>query len=220
MKAVTIMSFGPSLKLPYAGEGEFWSMNSCWDLFRSLPWANRISRIYEMHQLDKRKDLVSEIDGVKHLDQLSWLGSQGVRIVLQEQSEQITNSEAYPLAQIEEELGTKAIEAYTGLDFWGGTPPYLLAQAIYEGYESIHLVGCDMLDLKHRRQRMGMLYLWGIAKERGIDIQGITAYSGRETIRYGYDYGPEWDARQQNELWEGSGINLQIAGYLDPNSKK
>ena len=220
MKAVTIMGFAPSLNLPYQAEGEVWTMNQGWDIFRDLPLADKITRIYEMHCPSKVKDKPSQIDGKPHWEQLNELGKKGIQIYLQDINDEIANCKRYQIEYIEADMGVSAVRRYTGRDFWGGTTPYMLANAIWDRYDKIHLVGCDMSDLKHRRQREAIAYLWGIAKERGIEITGITMTSDRPTKRYGYDYGPEWDEYQQAIEWENTGVDLRIVGHTVPILQK
>ena len=140
-KAVTLIGFGPSSKAEMEAMGEVWSLNNCYD---ALPPAamKLCTRIFEMHQLSKRmgeKDVGA--DGLPHLWHLDQEGKKGRRIILLGADPNITNSEAYPMM---------AIEAKTGLtgkaNQWRGTPCYMLAMAIVEGYSDIRIYGLDQLD--------------------------------------------------------------------------
>lgn len=198
IKSVTIMSFGPSLfERKLEVDGEIWSLNDCWDLFQHNPdKLNNVTRIYEMHDMEKRLITESAENHIPHVCNMKRWCKRGVRIVMQRTHPTLPTSEAFPLKEIEEFFGVKAYTDYWGLDFWNGTPPYMLAHAVHEGYTKIQMIGVDADEFRHNRQRRTMTYLMGFAKAIGIEVTGLTVHSGHPVKRYGYDYGPEWDAEQ------------------------
>ena len=219
MKSVTIVAFGPSSKLKYDPVGEIWSMNNCLDIFEQpdnkhhLP---RLTRIYEMHDMEKRWSLTSNRTGMPHFWHLDQYEG---RVILQKPHPLIRNSESYPINEVETAFHIKSWTDLYGRDFWGGTPPYLLAHALLDGYDDIHLIGCDCLDPKHTRQWMPMSYLIGFAAARNITVTGHTVRSGLPIKRYGYDYGPEWDAEQNARLWDAYPYEVIQKGDMDWRSQ-
>ena len=197
-KAVTLIGFGPSSKVQMEAQGEVWTLNNAYDAL--TPAAMKVcTRIFEMHQLEKRqgkKDVGK--DGKPHLWHLDQEGKRGRRIMLLKQDDCITNSETYPLADI---------EARTGINTqWRGTPCYMLAMAIVEGYTHIRLYGLDQMDWEHTLQREAFLFWVGYAIGRGIQISGCpTALERNFDVlgRYGYDYGPEFCEKQEKAIWDG-----------------
>jgi hypothetical protein len=197
VKAVTLVGFGPSSKVEMEAHGEVWSLNNCYDALD--PRAMELcTRIFEMHQLEKRqgpKDVGR--DGKPHLWHLDQEGRKGRRIVLLKKDDQITNSETYPMAKI---------EAKTGMDNqWRGTPCYMLAMAIVEGFTDIRIYGLDQMDFEHTLQREAFLFWQGFALGRGIRLSGaLTSLErNRHLGKYGLSYGPEMDAAQEKALWDG-----------------
>ena len=200
IKAVTLLGFGTSMAGLDASKivGEAWSLNDCYQIWPE-PIMKRITRIYEMHKFEKREKMLVR-DGRQHFFHLDALGKLGHRIVMQREHPNITNSEPYPLYQ--------AIEM--GADYFMGTPPYMLAHAILEGYTHIRVFGFDQMDYEHVLQRACWAFWMGIAWGRKIKVDGslpfITEFNKR---RYGYDYGPEMDAEMQELLWKGHPIEVK-----------
>jgi hypothetical protein len=153
----------------------------------------RITRIYEMHKFEKREKMTVR-DGKQHFYHLNELGKLGHRIIMQKEHHNIVNSEAYPLYDV----------ISVGMDYFMGTPCYMLAQAIMEGYTHIRVFGFDQMDYEHVLQRACWSFWMGIAIGRGIKVDGampfITSFNAR---RYGYDYGPEMDKEMERLLWLG-----------------
>jgi hypothetical protein len=192
IKAVTLIGFGPSSKNQMQAAGEIWSLNNCYDALK--PEAYRIcTRIFEMHKLEKRMKEKGR-DGKPHLWHLDQAGKEGRRIILHEKSDQITNSESYPLLDV---------IAKTGVDWFAGSPCYMLALAVMEGYSHIRIFGLDQMDWEHMLQRECFAGWCMYAIGRGIQMSGNLTWLERYTKRYGYDYGPEFDDYQEELLWSG-----------------
>ena len=203
-KGVTLIGFGPSSKMEMEAQGEVWSLNNCYDAL--APEAMKLcTRIFEMHQLSKRqgkKDIGR--DGRPHLWHLDQEGRKGRRIVLIKKDDQITNSETYPLMEM---------EARTGMDNqWRGTPCYMLAMAIVEGFTDIRIYGLDQMDAEHTLQREAFLFWLGFAMGRGIRLSGaLTSLDrNRHLGRYGLDYGPEMCPAQEKAMWDGFPFDIHM----------
>jgi len=218
IKAVTIVGFGPSAqKLDESKvRGEVWSMNDCYQGF-STPLMKNVTRVFDIHMIHKRVNLPAK-DGKQHLWHLDQLGRLGHRIILQQPHAQVTNSEAYPLYQI---LG------YFGLRYFTGTGAYMLANAIYEGYNHISVFGLDQRDWEHLKQRDCFAFWCGIAMGRGIEMGGELTFLNMVNRIYGYEWGPEFDEQAQKDLWDGFPFDIRMkektqasAGELHGNWEK
>jgi len=197
IKAVTLIGFGPSSKVKMDAHGEVWTLNNAYDAL-SKEAMHLCTRIFEMHQLEKRcgeKNIGR--DGKPHLWHLDEEGKKGRRIICIKSDENITNSEAYPLAEIEAKTGMS--------NQWRGTPCYMIAMAIVEGYTDIRVFGLDQLDWEHTLQREAWLWWLGFAMGRGIRISGCpTALERNKDLgKYGINYGPSFDKAQEKAIWDG-----------------
>lgn len=217
VKGVTLVGFGPSAKQNMEAVGEVWSLNNCYEVLR--PEAmQRCTRIYDMHKFGPRNYgwwlKVAEYQGVKelidrnklksgdgrlHVDRLNT-ASKKRRIILQEPHPKIANSESYPIEDVVNR---------TGLDWFMGTPAYMVAQAIYEEYTHIRVYGLDQLDWEHTLQRECFAGWMCYALGRGIQISGSLTWLHGIDKRYGYDFGPEFDQWCQDLLWRGHPFSLK-----------
>jgi hypothetical protein len=146
-----------------------------------------------MHILEKRMKEKGR-DGKPHIWHLDQAGKSGRRIILQEPSNMITNSEGYPLMNV---------IAKTGVDWFTGSPCYMVALAICEGYNHIRIYGIDQLDWEHTLQRECFAGWCMFALVHGVQLSGCLTWLDKYKKRYGYDYGPEFDAYQEELLWNG-----------------
>ena len=202
-KAVTLVGFGPSSRDNYDIHGEIWSLNNAFDALR--PESLRfLTRIYEMHPYDKRCKEVGK-NGRPYFWNINKAGELGTRIIMQKSHDTIKNSESYPFDDI---------VARTGLNWFTGTPCYMVAQAIAEKYTEIHLYGLDQLDWEHTIQRECFAFWIGYAMGRGIKIGGRMSFVERFLIdgkmpRYGYDWGPEFNEWCWDKLWQGHPLSIK-----------
>jgi len=82
-------------------------------------------------------------------------------IYMQRHHEDIPNSVAFPIELFREVFG----------DYFTCTASYMIAMAIYEGYEEIHIYGVDMAaDTEYASQRPSCEYFIGIAEGKGIKV--------------------------------------------------
>lgn len=217
IKAVTLIAFGPSADQDMSARGEVWSLNNCYEV---LPKAalDRCTRVFEMHKfgersggnwdkcakflgkdkLDDRNKMISG-DGRTHVERLNEMAMQGRRVIMQEPHPMILNSERYP---IEEVVKT------TGVDWFMGSPCYLVALAIVEGYTHISLYGLDQMDWEHTIQRENFVGWVMYAIGRGIVVDGALTFLKDIDRRYGYDFGPEFDEWCEDKLWQGHPLKI------------
>jgi len=230
-KVVSILGFGPSSFGKLAVSGEVWSLNNCYNAFDKAS-VRRITRVFEMHkfgprqgghwdatreylkhleaigsekkylvdgELQDRNNLKME-DGSLHINNLAAMTRAGHRVIMQEPHPQIPGSESYPLSTITERLG---------VDWFAGTPCYMVALAIYEGFTEIRTFGVDQMDWEHTLQRECFIFWMGIAHGAGIKIRnGALTFLSKYKKRYGYDYGPEWCPYQKELLWSGHPVEM------------
>lgn len=216
VKAVTLVGFGPSSDQHMQCHGEIWSVNNCYEVL-SADAMRRCTRVFEMHKFGIRtgekwdkiakflghplenRDLMKASDGRLHIDRLDEMGRQGRRIIMQEPHAGIFNSEPYPIHEV---IRT------TGLDWFMGTPCYMVALAIAEGYSHISIYGLDHMDWEHTLQRECFVAWMCYAIGRGITIDGALTWLQGIDRRYGYDYGPEFDQWCEERLWRGHPLQI------------
>lgn len=189
-KAVTLMGFGPSSEGNLDIAGEVWSLNNCYQVFKP-ELMKRVTRIYEMHQFHKRDRELAH-DGQPHFWHLDQLGQLGHRIIMQAPHPQIANSEAFPLNKVIHDLQFR---------YFDGTPCYLLAHALLDGFNDIRVYGFDQLDFEHRLQRECFVFWMGVAAGMGCYLGGALTFLKESTRLYGYDYGPEFDDECRKRLY-------------------
>jgi hypothetical protein len=191
MKAVTLIGFGPSSDDAKV-RGEIWSLNNADEVFDRKTMM-RVTRIFQMHMPEKV--LFNPCgDQRMHIEHLNEMGKRGHRIIMQKKHDDICGSEAYPLNDVMANLG---------YDIFCGSPAYMLAMAIHEGYTHIYCYGFDQSDWEHTVQRANFATWCTYAMGKGIKMGGRLTWMDIHTKKYGYDYGPEWDDYQNKLMWFG-----------------
>ena len=217
VKGVTLYGFGPSADIATESIGEIWSVNNCYEVL-TPEQMKLVTRIYEMHKFGERfggkwgelwkrtpgkilddRNKMKSGDGRTHVARLNEIAAEGRRIIMQEPHPLIVNSEAYPVEDVVK---------FTGLDWFMGTPCYMVADAIREGYTHIRIWGMDQLDYEHTLQRECFVGWMCYAVGRGIKISGSLTWLNGMTKRYGYDFGPEFDNWCEDILWRGHPIQV------------
>ncbi len=199
VKAVTIIGFGPSSQANIPLVGEVWSCNNCYDGM-DPNGMKRTTRIFEMHKPETREKVRGR-DGRPHFWHLDQLGRRGTRIIMQNPNARITNSEAFPIDQV---------VAWSGVDWFMGTPCYMIAMAIFEGFNQIMVWGIDQMDWEHTLQRECFGFWVGFALGENIHVGGrITLFERHKGRRYGYDWGPELDEEAMELIWHGHPISVR-----------
>lgn len=224
-KTVTFMGFGPTAYQQIDSVGEIWSVNNCYDVFGENV-VKYVTRIFEMHKFGPREGRIWDenagylgiekmVDrnqmkgrtGRNHVDVLNEMGERR-RIIMQEPHARIRNSETYPI---------ESIVRQTGVDWFHGTPCYMAAMAIVEGYTRIDCYGVDQMDWEHSIQRECFAGWMMFAIGRGIKVGGCQTWLDRYKKyggikRYGYDYAPEWNEWCDKILWQGFPIQVRFKG--------
>lgn len=196
-KRVAIIGFASSSRdqAPYADESfEIWSLNHA---YTHVP---RWDRWFEVHpkahfQRDLLRDGMPQ-DGKRHMDWLKQEPAGGRPIYCQEHYDDIPASVRFPREEINEwlrknggqELEQALPDGFFVDDYYTSTPAEMLALALYEGFEEIHLYGIDMLQAEEwGYQRSGCEYYVGFARGRGIKVY-IPQTSALCKANYVYGY--------------------------------
>jgi hypothetical protein len=158
-KKVAIVGGSKSrFKAPYDDDTwDIWAFSSI-----RLP-TPRITRWFELHSLE---DLQGQLKHdtpyrLSYRRYLQFMLQLDCPIYMQRTHEEIPNSVEYPLQAALDAFG----KCFTS------TVSYLIALAILEGYETIGVWGIRLkIKTIYARQRPGVEYLLGVAKQRGIHI--------------------------------------------------
>jgi len=197
-KRVAIIGFASSSRdqAPYGDESfEIWSLNHA---YTHVP---RWDRWFEIHprahfQRDLLRDGMPQ-DGQRHVDWLKQEPSGRRPIYCQEHYDDIPASVRWPRDEINawfrkngglmlEEAGLA--DGYFADDYYTSTPGQMLAHAIYEDFDEIHLYGIDMLQSEeYFYQRSGCEYYIGFARGRGTKVY-IPQTSALCKANYVYGY--------------------------------
>lgn len=119
----------------------------------------------------------------KHPDRWAWYQQQTKPVYRWEVDPRLPSSVAYPLEAIRTFFADGELER----DFHGSLA-WMLALAIYEGFEAIDVFWCPMDDAPHRKQVPSIRYWIGQARGRGISVRvhGDSAITAYEPL-YGYE---------------------------------
>ena len=129
--------------------------------------VHRVDMFFEMH---KRESF---------LDKIAGLSKCGVPVIMQKKEADIPTSEAYPVEEVARSLGEE----------FSSSIAYMLALAIYRGYEEIRIYGVYLMhETEYLSQRPGFKYYLGIARARGIKVWAEeNTHLTTPAWRYGYD---------------------------------
>ena len=158
---------------------EFWALN---DMYEMIPTKN-ITRWFEIHTRQEQERHVSKRASGSYLEGLKALT---IPVYMQEHFEDVPTSIKYPLETMVEHFGRQ---------YFKSTLDYMMALALYEGFEEIHLYGVNMADnIEYAHQRPSMEYWIGRAEGMGVKVvlpEGCDLMKGY--FRYGYDEEKEND---------------------------
>jgi len=163
----------------------------------SLAWriVERGDRYFDMHKLGPhRKNVQPNYE--RHLSLLN------ATVYLQEVHPDIPNSVRYPIEDVIQMLSD--VDPYAEGDYFASSVAFMLALAIYEQFEEIHLYGIDLLtDSEYSHQRPNAEYLIGLARGMGrrVFVPKESAML-KFSYRYGYDDLPSVGALKPEILQE------------------
>lgn len=157
-KKVAIVGGGRSRRFAPYGDPtwEIWAFSS--RLYR----YGRVDRWFEIHSMtDLRQQLSWRKKGRRSFaGYIRYMQRLRCPVYMQKVHPRIPNSVVFPKDQLVKEFG----RCFTS------TAAFLIALAIYEGYDEIGLWGIDVRGPRYARQGPAIRYLLAIAKQRGIKI--------------------------------------------------
>ena len=181
MKKVAILGFGESRNdAPFHDESyEIWGLN---DLYDKIPRWNRWFDIHDFNSKDPNSIKTHQTNRAK-LQKLAAYQEMTCPVYCQEAWPEIPNAVKYPLKEIQDRF-------CDGKDgYFTNQPSYMVALAIYEGFDVIELYGIDMsIDTEYSLQRPSVEYWLGIAKGMGKAIYVPPSSTLLKTLSiYGYE---------------------------------
>jgi len=156
MKRIVILGGGPSqYKCPNTvDDGEIWGINSLAVSYEKI----KLDRVFLMH------DILSEILFKNHRV-VGKLNDMGVPVYTAGPAPILDNNVPFPLAEVMDEFGVA---------FFLNTIAYMIAFAVMQKPEEIHLYGVDMRPdsgYEHHGQEKGCIEFWcGVATGRNIRV--------------------------------------------------
>lgn len=165
-KAVAIVGFAPSSRLAALDlpkNVEIWGMN---DAHSFIDEASLWFQIHELSMIDgtdpeyaekQRAELASGEHG-------DWLRSTKIPVMMIDEHPDVPASRRYPIEKVWKYEGHAP--------YFTCTPAYMIAYAIYQGYDEIHLYGLDLtINEEYQKQKACVEFWIAVALEKGIDVQ-------------------------------------------------
>ena len=182
-KKVVIVGFAPGRELaPYEDDSfEFWGMNDLWAHWAAHPGVNpKWDRWFDMHQDDVLKNNFRT--GPHHI---KWLKSREADfpIYMLKTQEDIPGSVPYPIDEIWKSVGDE------GNPYFVSTPAYMMALALFEEFEEVHVYGINLLGLdEYEYQRPNFEYWIGLARGKGVKVVlPKESTICKASFKYGYE---------------------------------
>jgi hypothetical protein len=203
---VIICGFAPSYKLAPFGDESFdvYGLN---ELYAFIP---RYDRWFDQHTLDVIKK--STRDGKR----LESLAKMKCPVYMLEAIPEVPNSVTYPLVEMTREF-FDSDDPHEG--YWTNSVSYMLAIAIHDAYQEIHVYGVDMAsDTEYGHQRPSCEYMLGVARGRGIKVYlPKTADLLKAQFLYGYEDAQKerWRAKMKEKIAHWRGMEQQARAKAD-----
>lgn len=180
-----------------------------------LPEGQAATRWFEIHSR-RAQEAHTPRGGAPGTTHLQGLKSLAIPIYMQEQHNDIPASVKYPLDEMVKHFGRQ---------YFKSTLDYMMALALYEGFEEIHLYGVNMADnIEYAHQRPSMEYWIGRAEGMGVKValpEGCDLM--KSYFRYGYDEEKESDllikARTKSAELAKNAAEFQKNYYLSLGAK-
>ncbi len=164
MKKLAIIGTAPSSihLAPYNNpDYEIWGLNG---VYSYIDFANitNITRWFDIHSMECIKEIYTSTHYAYGSGYLEWIKNLTIPIYMQEVFEEVPTSVKYPLEEI---LARFPRKYFTNSISW------MLALAIYEGYEDISIYGVDMATAsEYACQRPSCEYFIGYAEGLGVKV--------------------------------------------------
>ena len=164
-KAVAIVGFAPSSRLDapeLPPNVEIWGMN---DAHSFLDEASLWFQIHELEMIDGsdseyKKRQRPELSSGEHGQ---WLRETKIPVMMIDKHPEVPASRRYPLEKV------WPFEDHA--PYITSTPSFMLAYAIYQGYDEVHLLGLDLTMTEEYQEQKACLEFWiAIALSKGIKV--------------------------------------------------
>lgn len=163
MKKIAIAGLAPSSRdrvNSLDDSFEIWGMNDGWD------WLGRYDRWFQIHEREMIRSELLQAQG-RPGDQFTWLQTCGVPVYLAFPQDDIPTGEVFPYDEITAAHGPRR-EDGSRYHYFTSTVAYMVALAVYEGFDELHIYGVDLTsDLEYREQRACVEYWLGLANSVG-----------------------------------------------------
>lgn len=195
-KTVAVVGMSPvtSGLAPYQEKNvELWGLNEA-HLFNVM---KRWDRWFQLHQTSYLMKNMSLKGKAGHWD---WLGiKRGKPIYLQFQNPLVPDSIEYPLQDISDKFLSKIRRGTKKIKYYTSTFSYMIALALYEGFNRIEIYGFDM-DMKQEywKQRANGEFWLGVATGKDVEIVLPETSFLLSGILYGYR-GIDYDRQPEPE---------------------
>jgi hypothetical protein len=152
-----------------------------------LAWRDykRCTRFFDIHGVGPhRKRVQPEYE--------KRLAALGAPVYLRESVPGVPNGVTYPIDSIISFLNS--FDKHADGDYFASSVAYMIALAMYEGFEEIQIYGIDLLtDDEYSHQRPNAEYFIGLARGKGISVY-VPPESALLTFgfRYGYETQAHW----------------------------
>lgn len=138
---------------------ELWGLNDHWN---NMP---RATRWFEANY-DAAKE--AKVSHRKEITRLDWLKTCPIPVYMEKHYDEVPMSIRYPYEEINDFISDLDP---CGRYYFTNSVSYMIALAIYEGFDIIHLYGVDMaVGSEYEQQRPSCEFWVGIAKGRGIQM--------------------------------------------------
>jgi hypothetical protein len=156
-------------------EGDLWGIA---DLVIRRP----ITMMWEMHHLDEAR--------MTHVSAAKYASAMGIPVMTLKAYDWLPTAIEYPIDEVKAEFLTPYT---TQDDYFASTAAYMIAYALYQGYEVLNLYGVCLARFfyESHKTRPGVEFWLGLAIGRGVKINICSPYSEVMTTwdgrMYGYD---------------------------------
>lgn len=180
------------------------------------PWGDPSFEIWGLNALYKYQDCPRfdrwfDVHGPDHIppDRIAAYASMSIPVYLQEVHPKVPNSVRFPKQELEKALGSR---------YFTNSISWMVALALAENFEEIHVYGVDMAqDTEYRFQRPNLEYWLGRAESMG---RRVYIPDGSDLLGATHQYGFETDNKMRKKLKERlDDLNKRTAG-LDQNIQR
>lgn len=161
VKKVAIVGTAMTFKdAPYTDPSwELWGLNDHWN---NMPRATR------WFEANYEAASVSPVSHQPNITRLDWLKKCPIPVYMEEAYKDVPMAVRYPFEEINDWVGELDP---CGRNYFTNSVSYMIALAIYEGFDVIHLYGVDMaVGSEYEKQRPSCEFWLGVAKGLGIQL--------------------------------------------------